>query len=252
MIKDKKAGYMRNLYLKENIKAIIFDMDGTIISSEHVWNTASLDLLHSRGFTNVTLENQNELYRRYECAGNPASYAKAAKEEFNLSETLAEIMAETQKRARLGLADNLTFIEGFAAFHAKLNEYEIKSGIATNCDLECFDVVIKNMNLKNFFGEHLYSADHVGKAKPDPAVFLHTAKKLGVDPRDCIVFEDSISGFKAASAAGMRCIAIKNNLNEHILDQVHDSCTDFHEAEDALMRLIPDKLLLPQPSEVST
>ena len=249
MIKDKNAGYMQNLYLKENIKAIIFDMDGTIISSEHVWNAASLDLVRSRGFTNFTIEEQHELHRRYECGGNPLNYAKAVKTEFDLSETLDQITAETQMRAKQGLANNLTFIEGFTSFHAKLGELEIKNGVATNCDIECFDVVIKSMNLKDFFGEHLYSADHVGRAKPDPAVFLHTAEKLGVEPSECVIFEDSLSGFRAAKAAGMRCIAVKNSLNEHLLDQVHDSCTNFHEAEEALMRILePDKLLLPLPS----
>jgi len=73
--------------------------------------------------------------------------------------------------------------------------------------------------------------------KPDPAIFLHSASQLGVKPEDCVVFEDSIFGFNAAKAAGMKCIGIKNELNLKHLDKVNDAIENYYQAEDALKKI---------------
>ena len=94
------------------------------------------------------------------------------------------------------------------------------------------------MDLTQFFGANQYCIAAVGnKAKPNPAIFLHAAKQLNVEPHECVVFEDSIAGFKAAQAAGMKCIAIKNSLNKDSLELVDSAIESYHEAEEALKKL---------------
>jgi beta-phosphoglucomutase-like phosphatase (HAD superfamily) len=60
------------------------------------------------------------------------------------------------------------------------------------------------VGLWSHFEPHVYSADHVAKAKPAPDLFLHAAEKLGVQPAECLVLEDSVNGVIAGRAAGMR------------------------------------------------
>lgn len=58
--------------------------------------------------------------------------------------------------------------------------------------------------------------EDVGKAKPDPGLFLLAAQKLGVQPEEAIVFEDSLNGLRAARAAGMRCVIVPCDLTRHL------------------------------------
>ena len=83
--------------------------------------------------------------------------------------------------------------------------------------------------MKNFFGDHIYSkADVNYQSKPDPAIFLHTAKNLNTDPKECIVIEDSACGVEAAKKAGMYCIGI-NTDNNRKNTQEADMTIDFYE-----------------------
>lgn len=132
-------------------------------------------------------------------------------------------------------SDAIDFIPGFEDFQKVLAENEVKHSIATNADEPSFKLLIKKCGFDQMFGEHLYCADQAGgRPKPDPAVFLHEAEKLGVSPEDCIVFEDSIYGFKAAKAAGMRCIAIKNEKNADIVSMVDAHIEHYDQAHQAL------------------
>ena len=95
------------------------------------------------------------------------------------------------------------------------------------------------MKLPSFFGEHLYCIEDVAlKGKPNPDIFLFAAKKLGVPPQECLVFEDSQYGFLAAKAAGMRCIAIKNDINKPWRDIVHASVDSYDEAVAAIKQVL--------------
>jgi beta-phosphoglucomutase-like phosphatase (HAD superfamily) len=68
-------------------------------------------------------------------------------------------------------------------------------------------------------------------------MFLHAAAMLGVNPEECVVFEDSKIGFEAAQKAGMLCIAIKNNHNKDLLHQVAHAIEHYHDAHQALKDL---------------
>jgi beta-phosphoglucomutase-like phosphatase (HAD superfamily) len=193
---------------QKQIRAIIFDMDGTIIDTEHVWANATQYSLIKRGHENLS-DDQKDFLSSFAGCGL-THWAHSVKKKFNIDDHHETLVHEAIEQAKLELTQVIPFIEGFQEFYAKLGKYNLKTSVATNADLESFSSIIKTMNFKDFFGEHLYCVDHVGgKAKPDPTLFLHAAKKLGVKPEECLVFEDSAYGFQAAQAAGMRCIAIK-------------------------------------------
>ena len=244
--------------IKNKIKAIIFDMDGTIISSENIWIEITHQYLARRGHHNLDAA-QKALIISFSGVGLTES-ATQIKRAFSLSEEVESIIAEKIELAKIMFQlKKPAFIEGFEQFAALLQTHQIPSALATNADHLTLTHLTGQLSLRRFFGEHLYSIDYIGnRAKPDPGIFLHAAEKLGVKPEECIVFEDSQAGFKAAQAAGMRCIAIKNEKNKDLLHLTHHAIETYHEAVDALREVtgtvnesvVASTSEQPSPSEV--
>lgn len=226
--------------IKKKIKAIIFDMDGTIVKTERIWDKVTQGTLAKYGINELSLEQQQFIETLVGMGLVDASHA--IKEQFGLSDSAEDIFNLKVTLAASHFTSKLDYIEGFEKFHNKLVEHKIATSLATNAHPDHLDVIVKTMNFFNKFGNNIYCVKHVNnKAKPDPALFLHAAKQLNVDPSECVVFEDSIHGFNAAKAAGMICIAVKNENNKQLLDLVHDSIDSYHEAEDILRKLIKKK-----------
>lgn len=222
--------------IKNKVKAIIFDMDGTIIQTEHIWKQVTIDVLAYNGINSFD-EEGTKLLKSFS-GMNMTNVVKKLKEHFGLEKTIDEIVRYKMALAQSYFQNQVEFIEGFELFHGHIARYEIPSGIATNATADDLANFSKKMNFEKFFGSNLYCIEHVdNKPKPDPALFLHTAEKLGAKPEECVVFEDSVFGFQAAQAAGMKCIAIKNDLNQEHLVHVHDAIENYHEAIDALKKI---------------
>lgn len=222
--------------VKNKIKAIIFDMDGTIIKTEAAWQKITLDLLKHYGITALTAE-QEALLKSFSGMAM-ASVATQIKLHFNITDDIETIIMRKTIIANEVFADHVEFIEGFELFHARLQEFNIPTSIATNAMPGNLHTLNKKLGFERFFGINLYSqADVNYRPKPDPALFLYAAEKLGVKPEECLVFEDSMPGFLAARAAGMKCIAIKNELNNSFLEHVHESIENYHEAEEMLKKI---------------
>ncbi len=222
--------------IKKTVKAIIFDMDGTIIKTEHIWKQVTLDTLSYCGVKELTAEQKAVIQSMSGIGLNQSSLL--LKKTFDLSQTPDEIIEKKVALAQEYFEKQIEFIEGFTEFHAKLQQNAISTSIATNADAKSLQRIAQKLNLDNFFGKNMYCVADVNFVpKPDPALFLHSASKLGVKPEDCIVFEDSLFGFNAANAAGMKCIGIKNELNEKHLNKVCESIENYYQAEDALKKI---------------
>ncbi len=219
--------------VKTKIKAVLFDMDGTLIKTEHIWQQATCDALTSRGITVATPEHQLALDS---LSGIGVVEAwKLLKATFDIGEDISALAQETVTRVQGHFQNGVTFIDGFEHFHKQLQAHNIASCVATNSDDESIEHIAKSLNFPKYFGENVFGISQVGnKAKPDPAIFLHAADKLGVKPHECVVFEDSVYGFQAAKAAGMKCIAMKYATNEQHRHHAHHAIETFHDAVEAM------------------
>ena len=205
-----------------NYKAIIFDMDGTIICTETMWQKATQRILEKYA-DHLPQEKKQEIntYLKGIAVYESCKYiAKHALGDISADEIRAE---KSRIAHELYDTHGLTFIPFFPDFHAKTQLHNLKTAIATNATGQTVEKTLQYLPLRNFFNEHIYNIDMVNKVcKPNPDIFLHAAKSIGVDPKDCIVIEDSVHGIQAAKAAGMYCIAINTGNDRHLLGQADE------------------------------
>jgi HAD superfamily hydrolase (TIGR01509 family) len=191
--------------------ALIFDCDGVLVNSEQIAQEIELKLLASAGMH----------YEHEEFVGR---FSGIAEREYR-----ALLVEDARTRFALTLADTL-FDEINAAIGAAYEErLEIIAGadvlaaawprrkaVASSSALGTLRFKLRKTGLDAHFGEHVYSADSVAAGKPDPAVFLHSARGLGCAPKRCVVVEDSVNGILAAKRAGMSAIGFVGGA--HCLD----------------------------------
>jgi HAD superfamily hydrolase (TIGR01509 family) len=193
-------------------KAIIFDMDGTIVDTSHIWVEATRCLIAAKG---IVLTPELEARIAHEAHGLAMDkVCHILKDMMTLEDSVDKLIEEKTALACDLYRQGLIFIDGFEDFYKQVLAYNLKSAIATNADNCTLYIVKELLNLERFFGSHIYNISCVNNiCKPDPAVYLHAAQQLAVDPRECIALEDSAHGIKAAQRAGMFCIGINTSRN---------------------------------------
>ncbi|SEJ40536.1 haloacid dehalogenase superfamily, subfamily IA, variant 3 with third motif having DD or ED/haloacid dehalogenase superfamily, subfamily IA, variant 1 with third motif having Dx(3-4)D or Dx(3-4)E [Propionispira arboris] len=186
------------------MKAFIFDMDGVIIDSEPLHNEGILKTL---SYFKVSFEPENlEQY-----AGTTTAFLfNKIVEERNLQLSIDEMVAYKDQYIIKGIREmNLVPIPGILDLLSALKVREIPLAIASSSAFPVIDAVVEKFQLSNQF-DIIMSGESLPQSKPDPTIYLLTAKQLGVNPVDCVVLEDASLGVQAAKAAKMFCIAFQN------------------------------------------
>lgn len=206
-------------------KAFIFDMDGVIIDSEPIHIKAKLATIAEFGFQ----ETEKDIDMAYYMGRNSlAFYEDLLKQhpEVKLEPvTMAKRKHEIYK-AMLAEDPSIKAIKGFPELLARLKAKGYILGIGSSSGLEMINLVIDRFGIRDYFTK-ITSGEEVPQTKPDPAIYLLAAERLGVAPEDCTVVEDANAGVQAAKAAGMYCIAYRNpnsgNQDLSLADQIVDS-----------------------------
>ena len=109
-------------------------------------------------------------------------------------------------------------------------------GLATMGDQNNIDFTLDKIQISHFF-EATTGGHQVKKGKPDPEIFLMTAKKLGIPPEQCLAFEDTRSGIQSAQAAGMQVVGVATQFTRDELIQELNcllAITDFSEISNSI------------------
>ena len=181
-------------------------MDGLLIDSEPFWQKAHIEAVGKYDYViNPSDVRAMAGHKTIEIAQYWIDQFKIDTTASALSEQIVEQVIACIKREGSALPGVYEALQLFAA-------HDIPMAIASSATPDVIAAVMDKLKLydKLLFS---YSAINEAKGKPDPGVFLTTAKKLGVLPEDCLVFEDALSGIRAAKAAGMKCIAVPETAN---------------------------------------
>lgn len=184
------------------MKAIIFDMDGVIINSEPLHYQVEKELIEELGG-----HLNREAHRAFVGATDYFMWQKL-KEQFNLKPSVEEIV-EMKKERFLKRIDEVELTENFMNFMLTLYKEGYPMAIASSNNKRIVDAIVNRFGLDKYM-KFIISGEEVKRGKPDPEIFITTAKRIGVDPESCLVIEDAENGVKAAKAAGMKCIGYKN------------------------------------------
>lgn len=183
-------------------RAAIFDMDGLLIDSEPLWQAAEIEVFAEIGVHLTHAEcTQTKGLRiddtiAYWYARRPWPGPDPREVEARLVQRVGALIARSG-RPKPGVAHALGFFK----------ERGCALALATSSGRPLIDAVLARLGLRETF-RAVHSAVDEERGKPDPAVYLTTAARLGVPPAACVALEDSSHGVAAAKAAGMACIAV--------------------------------------------
>jgi HAD superfamily hydrolase (TIGR01509 family) len=184
------------------IEAVVFDLDGVIVDSEHVWDDVREALARERG------GRWHERAQAEMMGMSSTEWSRYMHDVIGLSETPEEINAEVVRRMAARYSEHLPLINGaIEAVERLVSSFRL--GLASSSNRALIDGVLTASGLAASF-EVTVSSEEVERGKPAPDVFLEAARRLGVLPARCAAVEDSTNGIRAARAAGMRVIAIPN------------------------------------------
>jgi beta-phosphoglucomutase len=211
--------------------AFIFDMDGTLVDNMRYHSQAWMALFESLG---IQLD-ADEFQRRTAGKTNPEILREIAGRNMSDEEVRA-LSDQKENYYRKLYKPHLAAISGLLPFLDKARNLEIPLGLATAAGQENIHFILHGLNLGGFFSA-IVGADEIRHGKPDPEIFIKTAKKLHIQAEKCIVFEDSLLGIEAASRAGMQSILVTTShqldelsLQHSLLFAVEDfSALDIHD-----------------------
>jgi mannitol-1-/sugar-/sorbitol-6-/2-deoxyglucose-6-phosphatase len=184
------------------IQSVIFDMDGLLIDSEPLWYEAAVEV-----FSPLGIDLTPELYassiglRTKEFVDNWFSA-------YDIEKSLAP---DAVTRINDVVVDKIRHkgeaMPGVMQVLEQVRASGLKIGLATSSPMRLIDVVVDKLGIREYFSV-FSSAENLAHGKPHPQVYLDCALELGVDPVDCLCFEDSFHGMIAAKAARMKCVVI--------------------------------------------
>lgn len=186
-----------------NIKACLFDMDGTLLDSMHIWKDIDIEFLGRFGYElPPTLQREIEgmSFRETACY---------IKDRFHLPPSIEEIMNIWNEMAFQKYSEEIFFKEGAFEFVKMLKEKGIRTAICTSNSRELVNAVAEHLGFMPYFDTIITSCE-VGAGKPAPDIYLEAAKRVGVEPEHCLVFEDIVTGLTAGKRAGMKLCAVED------------------------------------------
>lgn len=187
-----------------NIKGAIFDLDGTLVDSMWVWCQIDVDYLKMKGYS-MPENLRNEI-------SHMSFYQTAAyfKEKFNLDDSIETITSDWHNMAFSHYSNNVKLKLGVKDFLNSLKSFNIKIALATSNSIPLLEACLKNNGIYDYF-DSITTTDEVSNGKDHPDVYLLAANKLGINPKNCLVFEDILTAVQSAKAANMKVIAVKDD-----------------------------------------
>lgn len=205
----------------EQVVAALFDMDGVLVDTNPYHKLAFKQFLQQHNISLTDEELKTNVYGRTNVEIMPFIF----KHEYTAEQS--EKWADEKEAIFRELYKNdIQPVKGVVTFLQQLTSYGIKTAVGTSAPKANLDFIIDEIKIRQYFDALLHSAD-VKQGKPHPEIYLNAANSLGIEPRFCIVFEDSLAGIRAGLHAGMKVVAITTTHTRHELAEADVVIDDF-------------------------
>lgn len=203
----------------DDFLAVIFDLDGTVVDSNGVWEKIDSDYIKKRGKT---------LSEKEICDMASMSYDDVAKYlcSKGLDVTSDELKKEFHERAVYEYTNNIGLKPFVSEYLTYLKKAGKKIALATSSPKEFYEPVLKANNIYDFF-DAFATTKEAGKEKDYPDVYLLACSKIGISPENSLAFEDTLKGILCAKKAGMKCIAVYDKYSEKDLSEIQKNSDGF-------------------------
>lgn len=208
------------------IQAVLFDMDGVLLDSEEFMVEAGIRMFREKG-----AEVKAEDFKEFTGMGEDRFLGGVAQKHgisfsVNVDKSKAyDIYDELVK-------GKLESLNGVRDFITKCLEKNLLIAIATSADKRKMKVNLKETGLDTLPFNALVNGMEVENKKPHPDIYIEAASRLKVNPSNCLVVEDAVSGVKAAKAAGCRCLALTTSFKADELKEADWHAPDLAQAPD--------------------
>ena len=192
----------RHVAKLQAVSAVIFDLDGVLLESEQVWSAAKRRLSVERGSTWTVGAERDML------GMSSGEWSRYMREELRVPLEPSEISASVAELVASRYRKDLPLIAGAdSAVRTLANRHPV--GLASSSNRQTIDLVLELAAWQDRFSATT-SSEEVAAGKPEPDVYVETARRLGVSPGSCVAVEDSEVGIRSGRAAGMAVVAIPN------------------------------------------
>ena len=207
-------------------KALIFDMDGVLVDSHpYIWHSFQEVLREQeiilsdkeiKQYIGLSLRDQMEIWKK----------------EYGLRGYTVEEFSQKSGKIQFDLIEkNHKHDQYIYSFINQAKKQGMRLAVATNSSRWRADKMLEVLNIKKYF-DVLVTSDDVTNHKPHPDMFLLAAERLGVHPKQCIVFEDALSGIQGAKNANMKAVALITRFHTRKeLEEAHLVINDFSEID---------------------
>jgi len=182
--------------------AVLWDLDGTLIDSEHYWMNSERNLALEHGFDWQTQDGLDLVGQALSVSG------LSMKEKFGSSLEVPEIIDRLTNNVMQQLSNLIPWRPGALELLLELKSAGIKTALVTMSMSKMAQSLADSIGFDAF--DVIVAGDHVLHGKPHPEPYLRAAELLGVDPTHCVAFEDSLTGLTSAESAGTKAVGIPN------------------------------------------
>jgi HAD superfamily hydrolase (TIGR01509 family) len=211
------------------IKGVLFDMDGVLVDSEPFICKAAIMMFEELGI-HVSPED----FQPFVGMGENR-YIGGVAELHKINVDIEVVKARTYKIYEKIVQGHLSALPGSIEFINKCSKRGLRLALATSADKIKMEVNLKEIGLSKETFHAIINGLDVEKKKPSPDIYLKAAANLGLNPADCLVVEDAVSGIEAGKAAGCRCLAVTSSFKAEALNEADWIC-------DSLLA-VPDDVL---------
>jgi beta-phosphoglucomutase family hydrolase len=201
--------------------AVIFDMDGVMVDNGEFHYKAWKQFCKNYNIGFSKEKFQKVFFGRTNNQVIPALFSDTTD-----SGKIQKLANEKESIYRQIYKPHIKPVSGLVSFLKELKTKSIPVAVATSAPKENVDFVLQALNIQKYI-DVVVDDTLVSKGKPNPEIYLLAAKLLRAEPTDCIVFEDSLSGTKAAFEAGTKVIALTTTLAAETHRFAHEIINDF-------------------------